>query len=271
MLLANKRLLITGVFNQSSIAFGVARLAQRQGAEVVLTGFGRGLRLTGRVARRLPVAPEVLELDVTREEHIAVVAQALRDRWGRVDGILHAVAFAPEQAMGGGFLTAGWEDVATAVRVSAYSFVALGRGMRGLLADAGGGAIVGLDFDATYAWPAYDWMGVAKASLESCCRYLAYDLGPQGTRVNLVASGPLHTAAARGIPGAEAVSGPWHRRAPLGWDLGDNEPVARVVCALLSDWMPAVTGEIVHADGGHHAIGAVPPHIPDSSHAPSQG
>lgn len=256
MLLQNKRFLITGVFNQSSIAFAVARLAQEQGADIVLSGFGRGLRITRRVARRLPDPPEVLELDVTREEHIAAVAAALGERWGRVDGVLHAVAFAPRTVMGGGFLSAEWGDVATALRVSAYSFVALGRGLRRLLAAAGGGSVVGLDFDATVAWPAYDWMGVAKAGLESCCRYLARDLGPQGTRVNLVAAGPLHTAAARGIPGAEVVSGPWPGRAPLGWDPSDTEPVARVVCALLSDWMPAVTGEIVHADGGHHAVGA---------------
>uniref|UniRef100_U6A115 Enoyl-[acyl-carrier-protein] reductase [NADH] n=1 Tax=Streptomyces sp. CNH287 TaxID=1288082 RepID=U6A115_9ACTN len=256
MLFENKRILVTGVFNESSIAFGVARLAQEQGAEVVLTGFGRGLRLTERVARRLPATPDVLELDVTREDHLAAVAAELDARWGRLDGVLHAVAYAPGHIMGDGFLDAEWPDVATAVQVSAYSFVALGRGLGGLLAASGGGSLVGLDFDATVAWPSYGWMGVAKAGLESCCRYLAAELGDQGTRVNLVAAGPLLTAAARGIPGSEQVSGPWAHRAPLGWDLGDHTPVARVVCALLSDWMPAVTGEIVHADGGVHAVGA---------------
>jgi enoyl ACP reductase len=269
VLFENKRLLVTGVFNEASIAFAVARLAQQQGAEIVLTGFGRSLSITRRVARRLPEPPEVLELDVTREEHIDAVARALSERWGRLDGVLHAVAFAPSQIMGGGFLDAEWPDVATALRVSAYSFVSLGRGLRQLLANAGGGAMVGLDFDATVAWPAYDWMGVAKAGLESCCRYLAHELGGQGTRVNLVAAGPLHTVAAKGIPGAEVVSGPWHLRAPLGWDLTDNEPVARVACALLSEWMPAVTGEIVHADGGYHAVGAVP--ASSSPPIPSQG
>ncbi|MCF3131698.1 enoyl-ACP reductase FabI [Streptomyces olivochromogenes] len=258
MLLENKRLLITGVLTEASIAWSVARLAQEQGAELVLTGFGRGLRLTERVARRLPHPPDVLELDVTREEDIAAVAKDLDARWGRVDGLLHAVAFAPQHTLGGGFLTAPWPDVATAVHVSAYSFVAMGRGFGGLLARSGGGSLVGLDFDATVAWPAYDWMGVAKSALEGCCRYLARDLGARATRVNLVAAGPLHTAAARAIPGAEAVSGPWAHRAPLGWDLTDSEPVARVVCALLSDWMPTVTGEIVHADGGVHAVGAAP-------------
>ncbi|GAB3512988.1 enoyl-ACP reductase FabI [Phytohabitans suffuscus] len=262
MLFENKRLLVTGVFNEASIAFGVARLAQQQGAEIVLTGFGRGLSITQRVARRLPRPPEVLEMDVTREEHIDAVARALSERWESLDGVLHAVAFAPSEIMGGNFLNARWPDVATALHVSAYSFVSLGRGLRQLLANAGGGAVVGLDFDSTVAWPAYDWMGVAKATLESCCRYLARDLGGQGTRVNLVAAGPLHTAAARGIPGAEVVSGPWHLRAPLGWDLKNNEPVARVALALLSDWMPAVTGEIVHADGGYHAIGATAVELP---------
>ncbi|MFF4761632.1 enoyl-ACP reductase FabI [Streptomyces sp. NPDC001292] len=266
MLLENKRLLITGVLTESSIAWRVARLAQEQGAELVLTGFGRGLRLTERMAGRLPHPPEVLELDVTREDHIAAVAQALDIRWGRVDGVLHAVAFAPQHTLGGGFLAAPWADAATALHVSAYSFVAVGRGFGDLLAGAGGGSLVGLDFDGSVAWPAYDWMGVAKSALESCCRYLARDLGGRGTRVNLVAAGPLHTVAARGIPGAEAVSGPWPHRAPLGWDLADTEPVARVVCALLSDWMPAVTGEIVHADGGAHAVGA-PPLPPKDEHS----
>lgn len=258
MLLANKRLLITGVLTESSIAWRVALLAQEQGAQLVLTGFGRGLRLTERVARRLPDPPEVLELDVTREDQITAVAEHLGARWGAVDGVLHAAAFAPENVLGGRFLSAPWSDVATAMHVSAYSFVALARGFSELLANSGGGSVVGLDFDGTVAWPAYDWMGVAKSTLESCCRYLARDLGGQGTRVNLVAAGPLHTVAARGIPGAEVVSDPWPHRAPLGWDLTATEPVARVVCALLSDWMPSVTGEIVHADGGAHAVGAAP-------------
>ncbi|MEU7043557.1 enoyl-ACP reductase FabI [Streptomyces varsoviensis] len=269
MLLENKRLLVTGVLTESSIAWRVARLAQEQGAALVLTGYGRGLRLTERVARRLPDPPDVLELDVTREDHIAAVAKDLDARWGRLDGVLHAAAFAPPHILGGGFLTAPWPAVAAALHVSAYSFVALGRGLGALLAGAGGGSVVGLDFDGRVAWPAYDWMGVAKSALESCCRYLARDLGGQGTRVNLVAAGPLHTAAARAIPGAEAVSGPWPDRAPLGWDPADAEPVARVVCALLSDWLPAVTGEIVHADGGAHAMGSAP--SPPSAAPPSPG
>lgn len=256
MLLDDKRLLITGVLNDASIAFHVARMAQQQGAQIVLTGFGRGMRITERIAGRLPEPADVLELDVTDEDHLARVAREIDERWGRLDGLVHAIGFAPESAIGGNFLDTPWDDVATAVHVSTYSLVALGRAFARLLAASKGGAIVGLDFDAAVAWPAYDWMGVAKAGLEACCRYLARDLGAQGTRVNLVAAGPLRTIAARSIAGFSTYEQVWEKRAPLGWDPGDPEPVARVVCALLSDWTPAVTGEIVHADGGAHAMGA---------------
>ncbi|HVM15834.1 MAG TPA: enoyl-ACP reductase FabI [Egibacteraceae bacterium] len=254
-LLDGKRLLVTGVLTEASIAFSVARLAQQQGADVVLTGFGRGMSITRRVAAKLPDEPDVLELDVTAPEHLDGVAADLEERWGAVDGVVHAIGFAPASAIGGGFLEAPWDDVATALQVSTYSFAALARSLSPLLAKAGGGSIVGLDFDATVAWPSYDWMGVAKAGLEATCRYTARDLGRQGTRVNLVAAGPLKTVAAKGIEGFSAFEDSWSRRAPLGWDITDAEPVARVVCALLSDWLPAVTGEIVHADGGAHAIG----------------
>ena len=255
MLLEGKRLLVTGVLTEASIAFAVARLAQEQGAEVVLTGFGRGLSITQRVAQRLPRPVDVLELDITDSAQIEAVAATLGDRWGALDGVVHAIGFAPSSAIGGDFLTTPWEDVATAVQVSTYSLASLAKGMAGLLRKAGGGAIVGLDFDATVAWPAYDWMGVAKAGLESACRYVARDLGEQQTRVNLVAAGPLRTMAAKQIAGFSEFEDVWAKRAPLGWDVTDAEPVARVVCALLSDWMPAVTGEIVHADGGAHAMG----------------
>ncbi|HUH06642.1 MAG TPA: enoyl-ACP reductase FabI [Egibacteraceae bacterium] len=256
MLLDGKRLLITGVLTEASIAFSVARLAQEQGAEIVLTGFGRGLSITQRIAQRLAEPPDVIELDVTDRDHLERAAKTIGDRWDHLDGLVHAIGFAPQSALGGGFLETSWDDVATTVHVSAYSMAALGRTFAPMLAKSGGGAIVGLDFDATVAWPVYDWMGVAKAGLESCCRYLARDLGDQGTRVNLVAAGPLRTMAAKNIPGFEQFEQSWERRAPLGWDVNDAEPAARVVCALLSDWTPAVTGEIVHADGGAHAMGA---------------
>lgn len=256
MLLDGKRLLVTGVLDPRSIAFHVARIAQEQGAEVVLTSFGRARRLTERSATRLPSPPDVLELDVTSDADVATVAKDLADRWGAVDGVLHAVAFAPGSCLGGGFLDAPWEDVATALHVSTYSLAALGRGLGDLLAAGDAPAIVGLDFDATVAWPGYDWMGVAKAGLESAARYLARDLGPRGIRVNLVAAGPLQTMAARSIDGFGEFDAVWTERAPLGWDLRDPEPVARTACALLSEWTPAVTGEIVHVDGGVHAMGA---------------
>ena len=251
-ILDGKRILVTGVLTDSSIAFHVARIAQEQGAAVVLTGFGR-LSLVERIARRLPDPPPVLELDVTDEAHLGSLAERASAHTDRLDGVVHGIAFAPQSALGGNFLNTPWADVATAVHVSAYSLKALA--MAALPLMGGGGAIVGLDFDASVAWPAYDWMGVAKAGLESCARYLARDLGPRGIRVNLVAAGPLRTMAAKSIPGFADFEGLWPKRAPLGWDITDPRPAARACVALLSDWFPATTGEIVHADGGAHAVG----------------
>jgi meromycolic acid enoyl-[acyl-carrier-protein] reductase len=251
-ILDGKRILVTGVLTDSSIAFHVARIAQLEGATVVLTGFGR-LSLVERIARRLPQPPPVLELDVTNTGHLASLAGRVAEHVPRLDGVVHGIAFAPQTALGGNFLDTNWEDVATAVHVSAYSLKALAVAALPLM--DGGGAVVGLDFDASVAWPAYDWMGVAKAALESCARYLARDLGPRGVRVNLVAAGPLRTMAAKSIPGFAAFEAVWPERAPLGWDIANPEPAARACVALLSDWFPATTGEIVHADGGVHAIG----------------
>ncbi|GGI06268.1 enoyl-ACP reductase FabI [Egicoccus halophilus] len=262
MLLAGKKLLLTGVLDPRSIAFAVAETALGEGAEVVLTGFGRTRRLTERSARRLPGDVEVLELDVTRPEDIAAAAEQVAERWGRLDGLLHAIGFAPASCLGGGFLDAPWEDVATALQVSTYSYPALANGFADLLGQAGGGSVVGLDFDAQVAWPGYDWMGVAKAGLESANRYLARELGARNIRVNLVAAGPLNTMAARSIDGFADFETVWKERAPLGWDLADPTPVARTVCALLSDWVVGVTGEILHVDGGLHAMGAGTPTAP---------
>lgn len=256
-LLDGKKILVTGVLTDASLAFSTARLAQEQGAEVVLTGAGRGLSLTRRTARKLPEPAEVLELDVTQPEHLVAVRDALGERWGRVDGAVHAIGFAPADCLGQGIMKAGWDDVSVALHVSAYSLKALAEVVQPLMTD--GGSIVGLDFDASVAWPAYDWMGVAKAGLESASRYLARDLGPDGVRVNLVAAGPLRTVAARSIPGFAAIDDVWQQRAPLGWDTDDPEPAARAVIALLSDWFPATTGDIIHVDGGAHAIGAPNP------------
>lgn len=257
MLLEGKKLLVTGVLTPNSIAFAVARVAQEQGAEVVLTGFGKGMGLTEKTARRLPRAPGVLEMDANDPFQIDAVADALRSRWDRLDGILHAIAFAPRDALGGAFLDTPWESASTALQTSAYSLKALAVGMLPLMRGAGG-SIVSLDFDASVAWPVYDWMGVSKAALEAITRYLARDLGGLGIRVNCVSAGPLRTMAARGIPGFEALASGWGGRAPLGWDIDDPEPVARVTAFLLSDWSKGVTGEIVHVDGGYHAIGAPP-------------
>jgi len=255
-ILDGKKLLVTGVLNDDSIAFGVARLAQEEGAEIVLTSFARAMSLTRRTARRLSPEPDVLELDVTNPDHLDALTADLTSRWGRVDGVLHAVAFAPAQALGGNFLQTAWDDVALTVNTSAFSLKALAVATLPLMQEAGGGSIVGLDFDATQAWPAYDWMGVAKAALESTSRYLARDLGPHRIRVNLVSAGPLRSVAARGIPGFDQMEGAWAGRAPLGWDTRDTSPVAKACVALLSDWFPATTAEIVHVDGGFHAIAA---------------
>jgi enoyl-[acyl-carrier protein] reductase I len=195
----------------------------------------------------------VLELDVASEEQLATLADRVSGHVDGLDGVLHAIAFAPQDALGGNFLNTGWDDVATAVHVSAYSLKALAMATRPLMND--GGSIVGLDFDASLAWPGYDWMGVAKAGLESTARYLARDLGPEKIRVNLVSAGPLRTMAAKSIPGFDKFEGLWGDRAPLGWDITDPEPAARACAALLSDWFPATSGEIVHVDGGAHAIG----------------
>jgi len=251
-LLEGKRLLITGVITDASIAYHVARVAQEQGAQVVLTGYGR-LRLVERIAQRLPQPAPVLELDVADQGQLDSLADRVSEHVDGLDGVLHSVGFAPASCLGGEFLNAPWEDVATAMQVSAFSLKSLAVACRPLLGR--GASIVGMDFDNRQAWPAYDWMGVAKSALESTCRYLARDLGPDGIRVNLVAAGPVKTMAARSIPGFAAFEEAWDGRAPLGWDVTDPEPVAKSCCALLSDWLPATTGSMVWADGGFHAIG----------------
>ncbi|MGY4642205.1 enoyl-ACP reductase FabI [Cellulomonas sp. URHB0016] len=253
-LLDGKKLLVTGVLTDGSIAFHVARLAQEQGAEVVLTSFGRQFRLTQAIARRLPAEAQVLQLDATSQEDLDALADRVRETGlDHLDGVVHSIGFAPQSVMGGNFLAGQWDDVATALHVSAYSLKSLAVAAQPLLVR--GSAVVGLTFDARYAWPVYDWMGVAKAAFESTARYLARDLGPHGVRVNLVSAGPIRTTAAKSIPGFEAMEGGWPERAPLGWDVTDPEPTARAVAALLSDWFPATTGEIVHVDGGVHAMG----------------
>jgi meromycolic acid enoyl-[acyl-carrier-protein] reductase len=254
-MLQGKKLLITGVINRESIAFEVARQAQEHGAEVILTGFGRAKRMTERAAQRLPQPPDVLELDVNSPADLEAVAEELRERWGRVDGVLHAIAFAPEDALGGRFLDTPAESAGIAFQTSAFSLKALAAALVDLYPPEGA-SVVGMDFDASVAWPIYDWMGVAKAALEATSRYLARELGPRGVRVNLVSAGPLATLAARGIPGFMSMADAWEAQAPLGWDIEDPAPVAAAVCFLLSDHARAISGEILHVDGGFHAIGA---------------
>lgn len=257
-ILAGKNVLVAGVTMDTSIGFAVAKYAQEQGATVVISNFGRALRITRRIAKRLPVTPAVVELDVTDPEHLAALPDALREHLGAdavLHGVVHSIAYGnPETLLGGKFLDGPWEDVSQAVQVSAYSLKDLAVACRPMLGE--GGSIVGLTFDAGVSWPVYDWMGVSKAALESCSRYLARYLGPDGIRVNLVSAGPLRTLAAKAIPGFEELESMWTTRAPLGWDNTDSEPTARAICALLSDLFPATTGSIIHVDGGFHTTGA---------------
>lgn len=255
MLLEGKRLVITGVLTPASIAYSVAEAALEEGAEIVLTSFGKAMSLTRRSARRLPSEPDVLELDVNQPDHLDRLRDELSANWGRIDGVLHAIAFAPEDALGGNFVNTPWDSAATAFRTSAFSLKELAVALAPLMSERGG-SVVSMDFDASVAWPIYDWMGVSKAALESITRYLARDLGPAGIRVNCVSAGPLRTMAAKSIPGFDELASAWERRAPMRWDTSDPAPVARAVLFLLSDWSRGVTGEILHVDGGFHAMGA---------------
>jgi len=255
VLLEGKRLLVTGVLTPHSIAFAAARTAQEEGAQVILSSFGKAMGLTEKTAKRLPEPVDVLDLDANDEDAIDAAAAELERRWGSLDGFLHAIAFAPQDALGGNFLQAPWESAQVALRTSAYSLKALAQGFLPLMRE-GGGSIVSLDFDARVAWPIYDWMGVSKAALESITRYLARDLGTHGIRVNCVSAGPLRTMAAKSIPGFDVLAGAWSRRAPLAWDTSDPTPVARAVAFLLSDWSSGITGELLHVDGGYHAMGS---------------
>lgn len=256
MLLRDKKLLITGVLTDDSIAWHVARIAQEQGAEIVATGFGRGLRITERSVQRLPGSCDVLELDINDAAHVEALTADLTRRWGKVDGALHAIAFAPADALGGNFLDTPAKSAETAFTTSAFSYKTLAVALLPLMKEAGGGSLVAMDFDNSQAWPAYDWMGVAKSALQSVTRYLARDLGPDNIRVNAVSAGPLSTVAAKSIPGFDKFDEVWRERSPLVWDAADPDPVARMVCVLLSDWAPMTSGEIIHVDGGFHAVAA---------------
>jgi enoyl ACP reductase len=255
MLLDGKKLMVTGVLDRRSIAYSIAEEAQKAGAEIVLTSFGRVANITKMMAKRLPTTPDVLELDATRPEDADAVCQELQRRWGRLDGWVHSIAFAPEDALGGNFLNTPWASAATAYQVSAFSLKEVAVGLLPVMREHGG-SIVAMDFDnSVHAWPSYDWMGVSKAALVAVVRYLARDLGRHRIRVNAVSAGPVRTMAAKGVPGFGTIEEAWGRRAPLGWDTTDPVPPARTVCALLSDYLPATTGEVIHADGGHHAMG----------------
>ncbi len=258
-LLAGKRILVTGVLTPKSIAFSLAEAITAAGGELVLTSFGRAMSLTEKSAKRLTGMPDVLEMDITNPEQVDAVADEVRRRWGTLDGVVHSIGYAPDDALGGNFMNTPWESVAVAFHVSSYSYKALGAAFAPLMPV--GSAMVCFTFDATRAWPLYDWMGPAKAALESVNRYMARDLGPKGIRVNTIAAGPLDTVAAKAIPGFHRIKEWWDVQAPIGWDPGDSKPVADTTVFMLSDWSRAITGEIVYVDGGYHSQGA-PPAIP---------
>ncbi len=255
MLLDGKKLLITGVLTDDSMAFAVAKVAQESGAEVLLTSVGRAMSITQRVAKKLEPVPDVLDMDVNDDEQIAAVATEVTKRWGRLDGALHSIGFMPQDALGGNFLSTPWDSVATGFQTSAFSLKALGVGVLEPMKAAGSSSLVSLTFDGRFAWPIYDWMGVAKAGLEATTRYLARDLGEHGIRVNTVSAGPIRTMAGKNIPGFDSMAGGWERRAPLGWSMTDATPVGQMVCFLFSDWSAMTTGEMIHVDGGYHAMG----------------
>ena len=259
MLLEGKKILVTGVLDRRSIAYSIAEEAQRAGAEIVLSSFGRVMNITQMMAKRLNPRPDVLELDVSKPENIAAVCSELMARWGRVDGVVHSIAYAPEDALGGNFLNTPWESAAMAYQISAFSLKELAAGMLPAMREHGG-SIVTLDFDnSVQAWPGYDWMGVSKAALQSVARYLARDLGRYQIRVNAISAGPIRTIAAKGVPGFDGIGEVWHQRSPLGWNILDPSPVGKTACALLSDYLPATTGEVIHVDGGYHALGVEVP------------
>lgn len=253
-IVAGKKFLVTGVLTDQSIAFHIARLIQEEGGEVILSSFGRAMSITSRIAGRLPKPAPVIELDVTNQEHLSRLPESVKEHHSKLDGVVHSIGFAPESALGGNFLNTTWDDVSVALHISAYSLASLTVATRDLMSE--GGSVVGMDFDATVAWPKYDWMGVAKAALESTTRYLARDLGSADIRVNLIAAGPIKTMAAKSIPGFADFEEVWNSRAPLHWDITDPVPAAKGAVALLSDWFPKTTGEIIHVDGGVHAVGA---------------
>jgi enoyl-[acyl-carrier protein] reductase I len=255
VLLDGKKLLITGVLTDDSMAFAAAQVAQGAGAEILLTSVGRAMSLTQRVARKLDPVPDVLDMDVNDSLQINAVRAEVMQRWGKLDGVLHSIGFMPQSGLGGRFLDTPWEDVATGFQTSAYSLKALAEGMLEPMKAAGTSSLVSLTFDGRYAWPIYDWMGVAKAGLEAITRYLARDLGPHGIRVNTVSAGPIRTMAGKNIPGFDQIAGAWLNRAPLGWSLTDATPVGQMVCFLMSDWAARTTGEMIHVDGGYHAMG----------------
>jgi enoyl-[acyl-carrier protein] reductase I len=255
VLLDGKKLLITGVLTDDSMAFAAAQVAQGAGAEILLTSVGRAMSLTQRVAKKLDPAPDVLDMDVNDSLQINAVRAEVMQRWGKLDGVLHSIGFMPQSGLGGRFLDTPWEDVATGFQTSAYSLKALAEGMLEPMKAAGTSSLVSLTFDGRYAWPIYDWMGVAKAGLEAITRYLARDLGPHGIRVNTVSAGPIRTMAGKNIPGFDQIAGAWLNRAPLGWSLTDATPVGQMVCFLMSDWAARTTGEMIHVDGGYHAMG----------------
>jgi enoyl-[acyl-carrier protein] reductase I len=260
-LLSDHRILVTGVLTDDSLAFGIAKRALEEGATVALSGAGRGLSLTKRTARKLAEfgeVGEIIELDVTDPQQVEAAAAELTTRFGRLDGLVHAIGMAPQSCLGNGMFVAPFEDVAIALHISTYSLAALVGTFRPLLQKSealGGASVIALDFDGSRAYPMYDWMGVMKAGLESLGRYLAKEVGPDRIRVNMLAAGPIRTVAAKSIPGFSQFEDTWSDKAPLGWDVYDSSAVADTAVAMLSPLLRGTTASVVYVDGGYHSMG----------------
>ena len=253
-LLAGKRILVTGVLTDRSLAYHAAAKMQELGAEVLLTSFGRAKRITERAAQMLPKATDVLELDVTKQSDYDALVEELGARWDSVDGLLHSVAFAPAQLFKDPFLHANLDDVEAAMRISSYSLQQLSATLLPLMVRSQSGAsIVALTVEDRVRVHPYAWMSVAKSVLNSIARQLAVHLADHNVRVNLIAAGPVRTNAGSVIPEFSEMEDTY-KRAPLGWDTRDHTAIAGPAAFLMSDLSRNMTGDILKVDGGMHIL-----------------
>ena len=252
--LADRKILITGVLSNRSIAYGVARACHREGATLAFTYVNDDLReRVVRIAAEFGACP-LLRCDVARDEEIDAVFASLKGEWGGLDGLLHSIAYAPREALGGDYLnTLSREAFAVAHDISSYSFAALAKGARPLMAGRAGSLVTLSYLGAVRSVPNYNVMGLAKASLEANVRYLAACLGPEGIRANGVSAGPIKTLAAAGIGNFGKLLSRFETAAPLHRNVTIDE-VGNVAAFLFSDLASAITGEVIYADNGYSTV-----------------